>query len=133
MSREIKFRAWSESLKKFSKPFTLKATVLNFTNDDGLGTIKSLEDEVIQQYVGYKDINGKEIYEGDIIKALIEDVIHPQDALKMKSEKFITSSIYWDSYYCGLETDFNCFSFGISEKTVEVIGNIYETPELLQS
>jgi hypothetical protein len=66
--REIKFRAWNESLKKYSKPFGLGDNVLNYTNEEGLGTIKSLTNEIVDQYTGLKDKNGKEIYEGDVLK-----------------------------------------------------------------
>lgn len=65
--REIKFRVWSENLQKMSKPFGLHANVVDFTDENGLGSIKSLSSEVIMQYTGIKDCDGNEIYEGDVL------------------------------------------------------------------
>ena len=67
MEDRLKFRAWNESAKRFSKPFGLKATVLNYTDDDGLGVMKSLTDEPVQQFTGLLDISSREIYEDDIL------------------------------------------------------------------
>lgn len=65
MEREIKFRAYNEELKKYSKPFGIGCNLLNFTNEKGIGRIKSITDEVVEQYTGEKDSIGNEVYEGD--------------------------------------------------------------------
>lgn len=72
----------------------------------------------LQQYTGIKDINGNEIYEGDILK---------YKTLKGR-EKIIT--VWWDYEIAGF--NFGNRNLAFIKNTMEVIGNIYENPELLK-
>jgi hypothetical protein len=66
----------------------------------------------IMQFTGLRDKNGKEIYEGDIIEYPLEDY-----------ERNVRIEVKWcDEAAC----------FGMPTDKVEVIGNIYENPELLK-
>lgn len=67
-------------------------------------------------YTGLKDKNGKEIYEGDILN------------LRYKDEEpnvIVLRNLIVDTYWISDE-------LGFKDSTVEIIGNIYENPELLK-
>ena len=80
--------------------------------------------ETVGQFTGLYDINGKEIFEGDIVKEL--DYGH------------YTYQVEWKDTSCGFEpfsdSEENCHHCdgGLDSRRCEVIGNIYDNPELLE-
>ena len=115
MNRIIKFRAWDKEKKEMynSQPNM-------FWDREGNLTYPPKEIWELMQFTGLKDKNGKEIYEGDIVKI------------------GRSYQVSWDEKYLR----WGVISEGVKEKFdflwqdwkggVEVIGNIFETPSLIK-
>lgn len=125
--RDIKFRGWHKGDRDY-KTGKLYPPTMMYDEKQGDILIWARNQPIeITQFTGLKDKNGKEIYEGDIL--LVDD---EYDKTK--------HSVVWggNSYPAWtldpeLDTESNCFSEIVNggNFTMEVIGNIYENPELL--
>lgn len=127
MNREIKFRAWDKDYKEMLQvkaiifnPKTLipdrermEPYILDEHND-----IHYLNDIELLEYTGIKDNKGKEIYEGDIIQT--KD-FYECGELVFKGEMEVVKDL---NYYIN-----GCVFIDTSG---EVVGNVYENPELLE-
>jgi len=128
--RELKFRAWDG--KQIIKSDDYFENHILESNDNVLSSMFSLSDlfeyncnDDLSQFSGLLDKNGVDIYENDIVKYVIGD-----------SEKYRTGTIVFingyyaivwaNSLWSGLTHILNEFN-----SLIEVIGNIYENPELL--
>lgn len=87
------------------------------------------EDAILMQSTGLKDKNGKEIFEGDIIRYNIDVV----DIKRHPTLGFYTVLDGREGFF-GDGMSIDDFEEGAKEfsKTAEIIGNIYENPELLE-
>jgi len=139
--RDIKFRAWDAQ----HNCMTYKVLVGNTCDKDDRYTAHSLirdvtkkdysddsvwmhfdeySEVVLMQYTGVKDKNGVEIYEGCIVE-ITSKVAHTTTR----------GGVYYDDRVCAFMVDDTIFKQYLPitiEDTIEVVGNIYENPELLK-
>ncbi|MEK3717937.1 YopX family protein [Paenibacillus sp. FSL R7-0333] len=129
MGREIKFRAWYKPLGVMIQPDKLE--MINFDTKvlgvymemEGMGYhVLRMYDFELMQYTGLQDKNGREIYEGDIL----------QDDYGAGEVEWVQEHCAYmvftrnPSIYHRLESDGKLVQS-------EVIGSIYENPELLEA
>ena len=118
--REIKFRAWDGEEMRYT--FSVQS------NGDGVLYSGGIVDWKLMQFTGLKDKNGKEIYEGDIVNIPL----------------FGNCIIIWNESICAFQYAYHAIGKGTSiggrmtntlysyeQQKYEVIGNIYENPELI--
>lgn len=122
MVREIKFRAWDTKKERMMYyPFGVGLTMLPGDKEticfqgDSVQVHPQSELYKVTQFTGLKDKNGKEIYEGDII----EQTFFGDDVSKTI---IIVKDVVFD----------NSILYPGSSKENEVIGNVYENPELIK-
>jgi len=111
--REIKFRFYDKTdkrMKYFDSIWNMPDPSYDF--DD------------IQQFTGLLDKNGKEIFEGDIVKIAGHT---DNDVVIFKDGAFCIEG--WTNTLAELMTD---WSSNVDPELIEVIGNVHENPELLK-
>ena len=142
---KIKFRVWCKNKNEWEKDFSA------IGQDGCLFQVKefwkaiSQDNHIIMQFTGLLDKNGKEIYEGDIIKYSGDTKIRIFDPIQEKIK-----SPYWSITYVIYEAPsfkeimikqendffgelphkrpFNMYAIPICE----IIGNVWENPKLLE-
>jgi uncharacterized phage protein (TIGR01671 family) len=86
----------------------------------------------LMQYTGLKDKNGKEIYEGDIVKYRY-DWIHEAWEVYWANDRWWLRNGDSDTSRVGWNDDSETVTEYIDWEKSELIGNVYENPELLTS
>ena len=141
--REIKFKAWDKLNKEmfnveimdFQERKVYKDTV----------SYRKFNDIELMQYTGLKDKNEKEIYEGDVVKLVHTGIEISADRLE-DLKRFVGIIKYENGIFKIVKTEKSLIEskyFEMEQKKVseifiysklydlEVVGNIYENPELL--
>ncbi|CUU77235.1 YopX family protein [Campylobacter hyointestinalis] len=123
--KEIKFKAYFKVDKRIYDVWAInfsREEIELFDKKMQVDFEASFDDVELMQYTGYKDKDGVEIYEGDILQGIYE----------MHNELCV--ALFKDGQFCFFNPKGECIFFIVgqnSEITCEVIGNIYENEELL--
>ena len=132
--REIKFRAWDGNRIReiFKIIFQQEGASVFFTDTNPpfeAGHLPMHDERLkLMQYTGLKDKNGKEIYEGDILQDTLTKIIY---AVKFGNcKKYAFNGWYVENEYYDSRPINGDYDTNVNSK-IEVIGNIYENPELL--
>ena len=138
MSREIKFRAWRTDEKYMVTSDTGVLTALrNCYGNKGLAEqarFSNIDNQpnpnkfILMQYTGRKDINDKEIFEGDIVS--FDDCTSTESGY---CERGCIGVVEWCNETASFEVSnrLSAESYEVLDECV-IIGNIYENPELLK-
>ena len=137
--REIKFRAWDKKHSYMDDEFWIDSRGniydrARITYDTPNTEVEQAKDDrfILMQYTGLNDINGVEIYEGDIVTATwYDDIVIMQLSLtgKVQYHSGWLAFVIWDEQRKTMSEINGC---GFRDWEIEVIGNIYESPELLE-
>jgi len=141
--REIKFRVWDSLQKKYAfNGFHVIGEVTVFGGIDmvisetrearfaaqGYETsIEAWNDFEMEEWTGFVDKNGKDVYEGDIIQKDIADGILGTTSITFEHGSYVESKYRYDlSFIAGLGVHSDTLSDFI------IIGNVRENPDLLK-
>ena len=126
-----KFRAWS---KLASRMYIVNGLhfdrgMVQYANNDNAIRFIKLENIILMQSTGLHDKNGKEIFEGDVIAIEVDDTGMPINARVFQNSKIgvLMFHVFEDNEDVPMVELLEDHSVAF-----EIIGNIYENPELLE-
>ena len=125
----LKFRAYFEQYERMIDNIGIinqNMILVDFTNSGELEPIFITDKIHVMQSTGLKDKNGKEIYEGDVLKVL--DFTDWKGEVRYSQEEL---SYFFVEYENSLRLKYTTL-LSLLDKNLEVIGNIYENKELLR-
>lgn len=133
MNREIKFRIWDGKKMRYNVAVNQSVAFYIPTGIGEYHTISVAECEVMQ-YTGFKDKNGKSIYEGDILIDINNYTWIPVFIDEWGMFAILTIREYKEYKREGVIVldDMRIQNYLMTLKTLKITGNIYENPKILE-
>lgn len=113
-----KFRIFDKKKKRFLGDFTMEIDKFGIHVLDEFNYVVDEDDRVLMQSTGLTDVNGKEIFEGDIVKARWWNIHGDHERVML---------VEWNKNELG----WNLINKSSTNMNYEVLGNVHEHPELL--
>ena len=139
--REIKFRAYDKHLKVIRDvayiDFYNKEIMYWIDDEQTTDIVRGYGEVELMQYIGMKDTEDREIYEGDIVKYITKKNLEIEESItEVVFENCSFCLNFKNKYVVGGRYAMAIFNlrdeFTNSEVEFEIIGNIYENPELVE-
>ena len=133
--REIGYRAWLKEEKRYIYPklilndfgsvVEVAYNDIDISSDELIEHRLLIEDVVLEQFTGFRDKNGKKIYEGDLIKEVVYE------------NRFVIWEVRWHQDECCFELHrirggYYGDTLLCIDSQYETIGDIHRNPELLE-
>lgn len=128
MSRQIKFRGWFDTISAFEG--NSRGHYKYFNQIEAAGYWADPGGCILQQFTGLQDKNGRDIYEGDIIKDNISLPDSSDNYSVIKFSQYEDDEQYSTFQHLGWHAD--GISLADLYSKCEIVGNIHEHPELLE-
>lgn len=137
MNREIKFRGKRIANNEWAYGSLLvwadgECNILEKSDNSNVVWKREINPDTVGQFTGLCDCEGKDIYEGDIIKSMYNDIYHVIGYNENRGAFTATLINEYMNDTDGLKTECNAEQKWLADCKKIIVGNVFDTPSLLK-